>query len=163
MQTPINVWPFAFGCVCLVFGLFGAPNNITGWVEVAEISHGNTCTSAATTRKYTYIFMHVCYVNWMQWKPEIQWNMSTVKKPPFFEALHFLSGFETLNTPMFFTSFYFQDLSFMLSPLFFPPSGKCRDIGRVLMCFDHLSHLLLFSRQKKKSWKTGKSYMKYRS
>lgn len=137
-----------FLCMCLLGVWFiGAPNNITVWVELAEISHGNTCTSDATSCKYTRVCVCVCVLEQNSMKNRKPMKDADCQKA-FFEIFYFLSVFETLNAQMFLTLLL---ESFMLSPPLFGffPTGKCRDIGSILTCFDHLSNRILFSSQKK--------------
>lgn len=107
-------------CMCLLGVWFiGAPTNITVWVRLPEISHGNTCTSDAMTSKYTYICVCVLEQNSMK-------NRNPMKhvncQKTFFEILHFLSVFETLNTNGF--DIITRTFHALLPLLFFFPHWK---------------------------------------
>lgn len=130
----INTHSFLYTLIYDLLGVWfiGAPNNIT-------ISHGNTWT----THKFTYISEGIrTEFNEKQKSSETRRQSKHIIG----DSLFPLGFWNTEHT----NGFDIITRTFQAFPSFIFSLLENGDTGSILMCFDHLSHLILFFSQKKK-------------
>lgn len=140
-------------CMCLLgIRFIGAPNNITVWVELAEISRGNTWTSDTTTCKHTYVCTCVLEQKYIKNpNPNPMKNLSSQKHSLrsclFF---HFLKDWTHTMFLKLLLRYFMLCPSFLFSPL---ENAKTLEIFWCGLVTFHIPYYFPV----KKSWKTGKS------